>query len=278
MIGRAVVLAAVLLLGACRPSEPVPAPLPADAALPLEEALTSDRPLPLAVETVAGATSEAVAAVQEVAATLLPDAPPPPPVEPLVAAAAVDLIVRWEVTSPSYYARRLAQPIWPGGASGITWCIGYDGGHQTSQVILEEWSTHPQRERLATTAGLTGSRAKSVLQQYRDITTGYQDCVVVFETRTLVEYERRTRRAFPHYERMRPLAKGALVSLVYNRGASMTGDSRREMKNIRDQCEVDYACIAAEIRSMTRLWKGSTIENGMNARREAEALLVERTQ
>ena len=52
-----------------------------------------------------------------------------------VSPAAVAHIVRWEITSPAYYDKRLRWPIWPGGASGVTWCIGYDGGHQTGPVI-----------------------------------------------------------------------------------------------------------------------------------------------
>jgi GH24 family phage-related lysozyme (muramidase) len=76
---------------------------------------------------------------------------------------------------------------------------------------------------------------------------------------------------------LRPNACGAILSLVYNRGTSTVGDSRREMKVLQKQCipNTDYACIAEQIRSMTRLWRGTVNENGLTARREAEAILAE---
>lgn len=217
-------------------------------------------------------------AAEDIISEVLPHAPPPPPVAPLVEAAAVQLIVSFEIVSPAYYNKRLKGPIWPGGASGVTWCIGYDGGHQTQTTILREWAKHVHRERLAQTAGITGQGAEFALPKFKDIRTEYPLCEEVFSISTLVEYERRTRRAFGEeaYDALHPLAKGALVSLVYNRGASMVGDSRREMKTIRDVCvpALDYQCISTQILAMRRLWRGSTIEAGMNRRREAEAALA----
>jgi GH24 family phage-related lysozyme (muramidase) len=272
---RAAALA--ILLAAC--SAPVQeASLPAATTDAAVQVAVQDAPLPAQVADAAGTVTEpiqdAIAAVTEA----LPSPPPPPPVEPLVAAPAVALIARWEVGSPSQYERRYKRPIWPQGQSGVTWCIGYDGGHQVKVVIEQDWQDHPEVVDLATTAGITGGRAKAILPRYQHIVTGYDYCLEVFTERSLVEYERRTRRAFGDgYNLLRPLARGALVSLVYNRGAAMVGNSRREMKAIRDDCvpAQDYACIAREIRSMKRLWKNTKIQNGMDARREAEAILVE---
>ena len=135
-----------------------------------------------------------------------------------------------------------------------------------------------QVDRLGQTAGITGRSAQSALPRFRDIATSFDHASRVFEDRSLVEYERRTERAFRSgFTELRPNACGALISLVYNRGAAMTGDSRREMRNLRDNCipKQDYACIASEIRSMKRLWRGTVNENGLSARREAEAILVE---
>lgn len=290
MKAGAIVLA-IALLAACTgrpPAAPPPVDQPqagrpvlaATAPVAAEVASVADQPLPKLVEAVSEATAAPVMEVAEVAEAVMPDAPPPPPVEPVVAAAAVELIVRWEVTSPAFYERRLIRPIWPGGASGVTWCVGYDGGHQIASVILEDWAGHPHASRLATTAGVRGGAAKTITPRYRDILTPYAECVVVFSERTLIEYERRTSRAFGDgYVNLRPLARGALVSLVYNRGAAMSGDSRREMRAIRDECipAQDYRCIADQIRSMKRLWRGTTVQNGLYARREAEALLVEKS-
>jgi GH24 family phage-related lysozyme (muramidase) len=61
--------------------------------------------------------------------------------------------------------------------------------------------------------------------------------------------------------------------LVFNRGYSLTGDSRREMKNIQNFIDPqNLSKIANEIRSMKRLWPNV---KGLIARRETEALLVE---
>lgn len=291
MSRRVVVLAAALLLAACaRPAAipPVdetatgaPDPLPATAPLAAEQEVVADQPLPAAVEAVADAVQTPVVAAVEALEALTPVADVPAPANDREAAcrrAAASLIIRWEVTSESWYNRRLQFPIWPGGASGVTWGIGYDGGHQTRTVIVDDWQAHAQRERLATTAGITGTRASAALPPYRDIGTAFGYASQVFEDRSLVEYERRSRRAFgPGFDALRPNACAAMVSLVYNRGAAMTGDSRREMRALRDDCmpSQDYSCMAAQLRSMKRLWRGTVNENGLSARREAEALLVE---
>lgn len=299
-MGRIAALLAIGgLLAGCQGPESAPAPQPPagvsqEAAKliagapstpdPVLAAVHGGETLPRAAESVSDAVVNPVVQATATVAQVLPEPPaPPPPADDRQAAcraAAASLIIRWEITSPAYYRRRLAQPVYPGGASGVTWGVGYDGGHQIAAVILDDWHAHLARERLATTAGVTGAKAKAILPRYRDITTEYAYAAEIFETRTLIEYERRARRAFGKgFEDLQPNACASLVSLVYNRGASMTGDSRREMKNIRDHCvpAADNACIAREIRSMKRLWKGTSIEAGMDGRREAEALLAEET-
>jgi GH24 family phage-related lysozyme (muramidase) len=164
----------------------------------------------------------------------------------------------------------------------VTWGIGYDGGHQTRSVIGDDWAAHRHRDRLVETAGITGKRAKAILPGFRGIETAYEYASQVFEDRSLVEYMRRTERAFGRddFRRLTPNACAALTSLVYNRGAAMAGDSRREMRAIRSECvpKQDNACIAKEIRAMTRLWRGTVNEKGLSARREAEASLAETPQ
>lgn len=288
MIGRTLALAAVLtLVGCSRPvavpavdetAPGVPDELPVATPAPVVEAVVAVQPLPRAVEAVSGTLTQPLVAAQEAVADLTPTLPPPEPANTACRRAAAALIIRWEVTSPAYYRRHLERPIWPGGASGITWGIGYDGGHQTRAVIADDWHEHEAVDRLATTAGITGRQARSILGQYRDIRTAFDYASRVFEDRSLVEHERRTERAFRNgFTELRPNACAALVSLVYNRGASMTGDSRREMRNIRDDCvpKQDYACIAAELRKMCRLWRGTVNERGLCARREAEAIITE---
>ena len=198
----------------------------------------------------------------------------PPPRNAQCRELAAALIVRWEVTSHSYYDRRLIRPIWPQGASGVTWGIGYDGGHQRRPVIADDWSDHEHVARLADTAGITGPRAGDALPRFRDIATPFPHAYRIFSDRSLVEYERRAERAFRVDMADQPPGPcSALVSLVYNRGGSMTGDSRREMRAIRDVClpRGDAACTAQQIRAMCRLWRGTVNERGLCARRDMEA-------
>ena len=289
MSRRVVVLAAALLLGACARPAAVPAvdqtvlpptveSLPVATPEPVVEAAVAAQPLPSAVEAVSETVTEPLLAAQAALEDLTPLLPPPEPRDAACRRAAAALTLRWEVSSPAFYRKRLERPIWPGGASGVTWGIGYDGGHATGAVIRDDWHDHGQVDRLGQTAGITGRSAQSALPRFRDIATSFDHASRVFEDRSLVEYERRTERAFRSgFTELRPNACGALISLVYNRGAAMTGDSRREMRNLRDNCipKQDYACIASEIRSMKRLWRGTVNENGLSARREAEAILVE---
>jgi len=66
----------------------------------------------------------------------------------------------------------------------------------------------------------------------------------------------------------------ALVSMVYNRGNKIEGDTRKEMKAIVGLvAKADYAGIAEEIEKSKRLWEGLKLE-GLVTRREAEADLI----
>lgn len=233
-------------------------------------------PVPVAaqVDGVQAAVAEVRSAVQAVV-------PLPPVVErpqDQVSPAAVAHIVRWEITSPAYYSARLRWPIWPGGASGVTWCIGYDGGHQTAPVIRRDWAEHGQVDRLATTAGITGQAAKAALPRYRDITTPYSYCERIFRDMTLPTYHRLARRTFADGWELLPAdAQGTLTATVYNRGASMVGSRRDEMRALRDVCVPagDVRCMALQFRSMCRIWRGTINEAGLCGRYTDAARLVE---
>lgn len=193
--------------------------------------------------------------------------------------ASLDLILSFEVgdSTGDYYNRYLIRPEWPGGASGVTWGVGYDGGYNSAQVIRKDWEIlEGPEDRLAGTAGITGQRAKGILSQYKDIKVPYAAATVVFSDITLSRFWNLTRRTFNGFDKLRPNAQGALVSLVFNRGSSMAGDSRREMRAIRDLVpRLDYTGIAGQLREMKRIWRGRDVGSGLIRRREAEAKLVE---
>ena len=242
------------------------------ALLLLAGSALGQSPLDRAAGTAAGAITPRVnAAVDKVAP--VPRALPPAK-NPQCRMLAARLIARWEVTSQSYYTSKLIRPIWPKGASGITWGIGYDGGHQRAVVIADDWADHEHVGRLTDTAGITGTRARDALPRFRDIQTPYQHAFTVFTDRSLVEYERQAERAFRvDMADQPPGVCASLLSVTYNRGGSMTGDNRLEMRVIRDDClpRNDAWCTAAQLRAMCRLWRNTVNEKGLCARRDMEA-------
>lgn len=190
-----------------------------------------------------------------------------------------DLVIRWEVTSPQVYERRYQRPVWPAGASGVTWGVGYDGGHQPRAVILQDWAAHPHAARLATTSGVTGTAARDILPQYRDIVVGWAMAVDVLDRRMLPRYERLARQAYgPRFDAAPPCVRGALTSETLNRGPGMVGDRRRERRVIRDVCLPmttgdDVArCVAQQLTTSCRVWANDPVNGvGLCNRRKDEA-------
>lgn len=258
-------------LGACsRAPEPLPTP-PVTPSVEVAAAVETTQ------EAVVESVTPAIVEVREAVAAVLP---PPAPSTCEVHPDAVALIVRYEVTSEAFYTSRLQGVIVPPLQSGATWGIGYDGGHQTRAAILLAWADHPAVEMLASTAGLIGDRARAILPTLAGVRTPFAMAREVFIRITLPEYCELAKRTFRNgWDRTPPLAQGALVSLIYNRGASMIGSRRVEMVYIRTVCVPagDAACIAAQLRLMPRHWVGTDAENGLRNRYLATALLAERS-
>lgn len=186
-----------------------------------------------------------------------------------------DLLVRWEITSEQAYVRRYQSPIWPGGASGITWGVGYDGGHQSAPTILREWGAHAAAPRLATTSGITGEPARAALPRYRDIVVPWAMAVDVLEASSIPRYRAAARRAYGrHFDAAPPGVQCALTSETYNRGEAMAGSRRAERREIRDVClpAGDAECTARQLEASCRVWAADTQNGpGLCARRRDEA-------
>jgi GH24 family phage-related lysozyme (muramidase) len=165
---------------------------------------------------------------------------------------------------------------WPGGDSGITIGIGYDLGYQNS--FEEDWKpylTIDQIDRLKTVVGMKGETARLEALNFSDIIIKRSDAEKVFVEVVLPRYIQTTIVAFPGLNNLPLDAQGALVSLVFNRGSSMDGDRRSEMRAIRDAVSrEDLKDIANQLRLMKRLWEGKGL-GGLLRRRDAEADLVE---
>ena len=165
---------------------------------------------------------------------------------------------------------------WPGGASGITIGYGYDLGYE--QNFVRDWDGYLASDviaRLQMALGKTGENAHIWAPRFSDIMIGKDIALAVFENFTLPHYTAETILAFPGLDRLPTLVRGALVSLVFNRGTGMIGARRTEMRAIRDAVtKGDLREIARQLRAMKRLWAGQGLD-GLLKRREAEAQLVE---
>lgn len=187
-------------------------------------------------------------------------------------------IVNDEIGSPAYYRKRLKSPCWPGGDSGVTIGVGYDLGYVDSQRFSEDWSGQLAEtviERLAKYCTVKGAAAKQKLRYLSDIEITLAKASAVFRSTSVPSYAAKAQRAFPGIEQLAPIAQTALLSLVYNRGASMKGQRRKEMRAIRKLIKSkNYQAMADQVRLMKHLWEGRGLD-GLLIRREREALALE---
>ena len=197
----------------------------------------------------------------------------------------LDLILEFEVGGgENYYNKFLKNPAWPEGQSGVTIGVGYDLGYVNKTEFSEDWKDLPKEifDRLYKVVGIKGYNAKNLIRGLKDITIPWDLALKVFNNKTVTKFYNLTKQTFPNFDNLPEDAKGGLVSLVFNRGAALEGDRRREMKLIRDGMKLvsNYdqkalTFIANQIRNMKRIWIGGSIEKGMSRRRDAEAKLIE---
>lgn len=178
---------------------------------------------------------------------------------------------------------------WPGGGSGITLGYGCDIGADPASLVFWEKILLPTEIQLLSQAkGITGRAAAQIQTRFRGIEITEKQALSVFMEQSLPHEIALTLKAFPGVELMPPEVLGAMVSLVYNRGTSIDGDRRREMRIIheilaefqtfdsldRAACQTEYITkIARQFRLMKRLWVGQGLD-GLLTRRDAEADLV----
>lgn len=193
------------------------------------------------------------------------------------------LILEFEVSSELHYKKSLQHPTLPEVESGITIGIGYDLGYNNAETFNQDWKALKQsdRDRLITCCGLTKEQARAVLEHVKDIIVPWETALEIFQTVTIPKFFNMTCEAFPGMKKLPPDAQGALVSLVFNRGAKTTGARRAEMAEIKrllTQSDVSMPelleRIADQIRQMKRLWPDIP---GLQRRRKAEAKLIEHT-
>ena len=196
----------------------------------------------------------------------------------MISKKATELIIQHEIGSKIYYEKALQKPTWPGGESGITIGFGSDLGYTTDKQFLADWSSNLNLNFLTPlrkVIGLKGQAAKSMLKgEIMQVRVPYLSAYEVFIKTSLPRYYAMTKKIYPNLELLNEDTQGALVSMVYNRGASLEGDSRKEMKAIVPLiAKLDYDGIAHQVEASKRLWENHKLE-GLVLRREAEADLI----
>ena len=192
----------------------------------------------------------------------------------------LDLLLKYEVGGGKfYYEKYLSKFTWPGGASGPTIAIGVDCAYYTPEELANIFSflNSEQLNLIKEASGKTGERGSEYTKKLRaaDIVVTWEKALDIFNTLTWPKFTKLAERAFPGLSELDPDAYGAIISLVFNRGTSLKGESRKEMVNIKEIIpSKNYKQIAKELRNMKRIWIGKGLD-GLLERREAEANLVE---
>jgi hypothetical protein len=165
--------------------------------------------------------------------------------------------------------------------SGVTVGIGYDLGYVSRQQLALDWQgSLPAADisALGDVCEIQGMSASKLLSQVSTVCVPFPDAMQVFQSSTLPNKTRQTMRSLPNCNKLSPDCLGALVSLVYNRGASFekAGDRYTEMRQIlSDMQAMNFADIPRQIRSMARLWVDDPGARGLVTRRELEATLFQ---
>jgi hypothetical protein len=191
----------------------------------------------------------------------------------------LEKLIEHEIVSRATYERSYQWPVWPGGRSGVTIGIGFDLGYHSKAAITAAWTTVLDTDTvrlLASASGVKGEAAKAVATTLKNagVRIRYDAGMTVFVGTSLPSYAKQVRSIYPQAHLLPADAQAALLSLVYNRGASLEGSRRVHMKNLVDHVRrKDLSAIATEITAMKTLWVGQGLA-GLLRRRDDEAALV----
>lgn len=198
----------------------------------------------------------------------------------------VAFIAREETGGLAYYDAFTRWPQFPGGASGITIGVGYDLRMNTKEDFQAVWSNHLSADviaELSTDIGKPGTNERVKELRQLGIEVPFKAAWQAFIQKTLPRFYHETLEAYSSLEDLPGLCQSVLVSLIFNRGASLKGSSRTEMKaiqNILSEASELYPDrfamknklveVADQIISMKRLWDAGS---GLLKRRDNEAKL-----
>jgi GH24 family phage-related lysozyme (muramidase) len=192
----------------------------------------------------------------------------------------IDFITAWETGGKAYYEKHYKSTfVWPGEASGPTIGVGIDCAYYTKDELKEMLKPYVSEEEMILILGAigkTGSSGQTYTRKLKGIIITWEEALEIFERFTLPKFLALTKQVFPGVENLKSSAITALVSLVFNRGGSLKGDRRIEMRAVRNLIPTkNYSAIAAEFRKMKRYWTDTKSDSDLVDRREAEAKLIE---
>jgi len=196
----------------------------------------------------------------------------------MISKKSIELIIQHEIGGRQIYEKRYNKVYWAGGESGATLGIGYDMGYNTEKQFLLDWSGSLNLNfvnALKPLCGLKGEKVKGMIKgEVLNVRIPYNTAYEVFVKSSLPRYYAMTKKIYPNMDLLNDDTKGALVSMIYNRGNKLEGDSRAEMRAIVDLIgKQDYEGIAEQIEKSKRLWENRGLD-GLVVRREAEADMV----
>ncbi|WP_230679723.1 pesticin C-terminus-like muramidase, partial [Pseudomonas fluorescens] len=168
--------------------------------------------------------------------------------------------------------------------SGVTIGYGYDLGQQTAARVdaeLKDLYTPEEIERLKGALGKKGQDARDYVHNVSSISISKDNALklaVIMKKR----YAQQVVDVYPKAINLHPDCQGVLLSLVVNRGNSLSGSTpakalkRLEMKQIKEDFDNDKPeLIPSRLRSMKRLWENDPTTAGVATRREKEAVFFE---
>ncbi len=192
----------------------------------------------------------------------------------------LDLLLKHEVGGgQKYYEKYLSGFTWPGEASGPTIAIGIDCAYYTKEELADifDFLSYDEIELIQNASGKTGLNGKEYTKilKSKNIKVNWDKALEIFLNVTWPKFSKLAESVYPGLDKLCDNAYGAIVSLIFNRGSSLKGSRRIEMRNIKNLIpKKDYKGIANELRKMKRIWVGKGVDGLLN-RREDEAKMVE---
>ena len=203
---------------------------------------------------------------------------------PLLSTDGVAFIAIEETGGLNYYNLHTRWPHFPGYQSGITVGVGYDLRFNTRENFDSTWGPYldsAHMRELSKDLGVKGSKKRGRELKNMGIDIPFKHAWAVFIASILPRFYRITEGAYPSLDTLPGSCRAVLVSIVFNRGASMNGASRSEMRRIRDilagasspsihkqKRKMLLSDVEDEILSMQRLWDAGS---GLVRRRQKEA-------